>query len=120
MPGNRTTSLDQRIGKEGRCMHNLSDRLRLKASLRHEVTDSGDGAQRRITRSRQFLVRKRAAIVMAINDDIREGAANVDTERTRHPFVPSLQIAIIQHRGSFFCMGTQSHALHGIDTSVAV
>src|SRR3984893_12475561 len=89
-PGNRATPLDEGIRKQGRCMYDLSDRLRLQARFRQEVTDPRHGAQRRIARGRQLLVRERMAILWPVYDDVREGAANVDAERTIHHAAPHL------------------------------
>ncbi len=79
--GYRTLALDHRIGEERRRMDDPADAPGRHAVLAQDALDARNHAPRRIVMCRQNLAAEAAAFPMIVDDDVGEGAADIDAER---------------------------------------
>ena len=76
-------ALDQRVGEERRGMHHAADLLGLGARLLEHAPRALDGAARRIVGRGALLPDDGAAVTRIVDDEIGEGAPDVDAEGKR-------------------------------------
>ena len=84
--GRGAGALDERVGEQGRGMDHPPDRCGRDRLAPEQMAKSGNDAARRIVRRGGFLPDHGAAVERIENDQIREGAADIDAkgERTVH------------------------------------
>jgi hypothetical protein len=89
-PGRRAFSFNQGIREKRCCMNNATDGGRRYIAFLEEMRKSQHGPARRIVRRSAFFPDDRPAITRVKDNQVSEGAANINTkrERRRHIYDP--------------------------------
>ena len=82
-PGLRALALDQRVGEQRRGMHHAADLLGLRARLLQHPPRAFERTARRIVGRRALLPDDGAAVARIVDDEVGEGAPDIDAEGER-------------------------------------